>query len=153
MYSSYGSYSSLSSVAQPLDIAPSSYLSHSSASYGNCAFPSWPQRSSLTDSAHEQRASSYLSDDDLFPCEVVEDDAHSIASADSTASTSLGAHEEEMLARQQQKMAMQQEAMKFLLGEKERRRQQAKRQRRSGGSCAKKSPKNNGGDHMSAITE
>ncbi|KAI2642360.1 hypothetical protein GGS21DRAFT_302067 [Xylaria nigripes] len=154
MYSPYGSYSSMSSNSQPLDIAPSSYLSRDATYHASCAFPSWPQRSSLMDSAVEERATSYLSDDDLFPSDPLNsDDAHSISSGSSTASTSPFVSDEELLAMQElqrQKMAIQREAIKQLLIEKERRKQQAKRQRRSG-SSKKSSPKSK--DIMAPITE
>ncbi|KAI1083704.1 hypothetical protein F5B20DRAFT_576635 [Whalleya microplaca] len=150
MYSPYGSYSSMSSVTQPMDISTNSYLSYNSAYHASCAFPSWPQRSSLTESTREERATSYLSDDDLFPCDSSEDDAHSVSSSGS-APTSPFANDEDVLKMQREKMAMQQEAMRFLLNEKERRRQQLKRSRRSS-SGSKKSPKSKP-DHMASITE
>ncbi|KAI0385641.1 hypothetical protein F5Y04DRAFT_276975 [Hypomontagnella monticulosa] len=161
MYSPYGSYSSMSSAAQPMEIPTSSYLynSHNAAYSASCAFPSWPRRSSLTDSTqHEgERASSYLSDDDLFPCDGLEDDyAHSISSAGSTTPTSPAAHDEaDILQMQREQMAMQREAIKFLLNEKERRRQQLKRQRKSssGGSSSKKSSPKNKPAHLDAIAE
>ncbi|KAI1826936.1 hypothetical protein F4861DRAFT_22172 [Xylaria intraflava] len=153
MYSPYGSYSSMSSNTQPLDIAPSSYLSRDATYHASCAFPSWPQRSSLMDSAVEERATSYLSDDDLFPTDPLSDnDAHSISSGSSTASASPFVTEEELLELQEiqrQKMAIQREALKQLLNEKERRRQQAKRSRRTGSK--KSSPKSK--DAMAPITE
>ncbi|KAI1438959.1 hypothetical protein GGR50DRAFT_690728 [Xylaria sp. CBS 124048] len=154
MYSPYGSYSSMSSNTQPLDIAPSSYLSRDSSYHASCAFPSWPQRSSLMHSAPEERATSYLSDDDLFPSDPL-DDANSISSGSSTASTSPSpfvseAELLEMQELQRQKAAIQREALKQLLKEKERRQQQAKRSRRSAGS-KKSSPKSK--DVMAPITE
>ncbi|KAI1322709.1 hypothetical protein F5Y16DRAFT_29943 [Xylariaceae sp. FL0255] len=140
MYSPYGSYSSMSSNAQPLDIAPGSYLSRESTYYqSSCAFPSWPQRSSLMDETREERATSYLSDDDLFPCGAVEDDMHSISSGGSTAATSPFVSEEELMELQQQKLAIQREAIKYVLCEKERRREQMRRSRRSSGSNGKTS--------------
>ncbi|KAI8634440.1 hypothetical protein F5Y19DRAFT_211348 [Xylariaceae sp. FL1651] len=154
MYSPYGSYSSMSSNTQPLDITPSSYLSRDAAYHASCAFPSWPQRSSLMDPARDERATSYLSDDDLFPCHI-EDDVHSVSSAGSTTSTTPFMSEEELLEMQRQKMAVQREAIKYLLNEKERRRQQVKRQRRSsgGGSSKKSSSPKAKQDQMAPITE
>lgn len=149
----------MSSASQPMEIPTSSYLSHNynTAYTASCAFPSWPQRSSLTDS-HEQRATSYLSDDDLFPFDD-SDDAHSVSSAGSTTPTSpvAAVNEADLLQMQrEQQMAMQREAIKFLLNEKERRRQQMKKQRRSsgssGGSSKKSSPKTKAA-HLDAIAE
>jgi hypothetical protein len=152
MYSPYGSYSSMSSSSQPFDIAPSSYLSRDAAYHASCAFPSWPQRSSLMDSTHEARASSYLSDDDLYPVDSnSSDDSHSISSGSSTASASPFVTEEELLEAQRQKLALQREAIKYVLNEKERRRQQAKRSRRSSGGSSKKSSSKH--DPMAPITE
>ncbi|KAI0406380.1 hypothetical protein F4802DRAFT_559122 [Xylaria palmicola] len=162
MYSPYGSYSSMSSSAQPLDIAPNSFLSRDAAYHASCAFPSWPQRSSLMDSTREERATSYLSDDDLFPIEPMGDDAHSISSGSSTASASPFVTEEELLEIQRQKMAMQREAIKHLLSEKERRRQQYKRTRKgsssSGSGSSSSSSKKSTSlkakqDQMAPITE
>ncbi|KAI2632108.1 hypothetical protein GGR54DRAFT_18250 [Hypoxylon sp. NC1633] len=150
-YSPYGSYSSMSSASQPLEIPSSSYLSHNPSYHTSCAFPSWPQRSSLNESTHEERATSYLSDDDLFPCYGSEDDSHSVSSAGSTTPTSPTANEVDLLQMQREQMAMQREAIKFLLNEKERRRQQLKRQRRSS-SGSKKSP-NPKPAHLDAIAE
>ena len=150
MYGSYGSYSSLSSIAQPLEIGQGSYLSGSSYST-SCAFPSWPRRSSLTESDSDsyQRASSYLSDDDLCPQDtpVFEDDVRSISSGSSSGSPVARVSEEELLEMQRERMALQRQAIEFLIAEKERRRQQASRksqsqqQQRRGGSPSKKSPK------------
>ncbi|KAI0124453.1 hypothetical protein F4776DRAFT_201961 [Hypoxylon sp. NC0597] len=155
MYSPYGSYSSMSSAAQPMEIPTSSYLSHNynTAYTASCAFPSWPQRSSLTDS-HEQRATSYLSDDDLFPFDD-SDDAHSVSSAGSTTPTSpvAAVNEADLLQMQREQMAMQREAIKFLLSEKERRRQQMKKQRRSSSSGSKKSSPKTKAAHLDAIAE
>jgi hypothetical protein len=149
MYSPYGSYSSLSSLSQPLEIAPSSYLASPNAYHANCAFPSWPQRSSLSNESSgrpcmPERASSYLSDDDLLD---LEDDAHSIASGSSSAASRSPINmmsDGELLAMQLEKEALQREAAKrFLLQERERRRQQAtqKRGHRSSGGSKKSSPK------------
>ncbi|KAI1388940.1 uncharacterized protein F4822DRAFT_262704 [Hypoxylon trugodes] len=160
MYSPYGSYSSMSSPAQPMEIPTNSYLFSSRDYSASCAFPSWPQRSSLTNEEQEQpyqRASSYLSDDDLFPCDGFEDDAHSVSSAGSTTPTSPTAVAEdaaEMLRIQrEQQMAVQREAVKFLLNEKERRRQQLKRQRRGSGGSSKKSTPKSKQAHLDAIAE
>ncbi|KAI1369031.1 hypothetical protein F5Y08DRAFT_209710 [Xylaria arbuscula] len=150
MYSPYGSYSSMSSNTQPLDIAPSSFLSRDASYHASCAFPSWPQRSSLMDSAREERVSSYITDDELF--EDFSDDSHSISSGSSTASASPYINEEELLELQRQKMAAQREALKQLLNEKERRRQQYKKTRKNSGSSKKgSSPKKQ--DQMAPITE
>ncbi|KAI1769696.1 hypothetical protein GGR53DRAFT_11810 [Hypoxylon sp. FL1150] len=162
MYSPYGSYSSMSSAASPMEIPTSSYLSSppmgSSYSYSaSCAFPSWPQRSSLHESSNQERATSYLSDDDLFPCDSYEDDSHSVSSSGSATPTSPHAHmvanEVNMLQMQRDQMAMQREAIKFLLSEKERRRQQFKKQRRSSGSSSKKGSPKSKSTHLDAITE
>jgi hypothetical protein len=153
MYSPYGSYSSMGSNAQPLDIAPNSYFSRDAGYHASCAFPSWPQRSSLMDSAREERATSYLSDDDLFPCDPVGDDAHSISSGSSTASASPYVSEEELLELQRRQMAMQREAVKQILNEKERRRQQFKRSRKAGASSSSKKSSKAKQDQMAPITE
>ncbi len=55
LYSSYSSYS--------ISPGPSS---NSSSQGSLCAYPSWPRRSSL-DGAEVQEATSFISDDDLFP--------------------------------------------------------------------------------------
>lgn len=156
MYSSYGSYSGMSA---PLDINPSTLSVR--AQHANCAFPSWPRRSSLSESENEERPTSYLSDEDLFPSDPFEDDAHSVSSAGSASPQFLQSPpqqvtEAELLDRQREHAAHQREVMRFLMGEKERRRQAAKKQRRSSSSSssgsssssAKKSPKSK----LSAMT-
>ncbi|KAI1156568.1 hypothetical protein F4825DRAFT_262398 [Nemania diffusa] len=155
MYSPYGSYSSMGSNSQPLNITPSSYFSRDAAYHASCAFPSWPQRSSLMDSARDERATSYLSDDDLFPIDPINDDNHSISSGSSTASTSPFVSEEELLEIQRQKMAMQREAIKHLLHEKERRRQEYKRAKKGNSSNSKKSSSSRKAkqEQMTPITE
>ncbi|KAJ8123870.1 hypothetical protein ONZ43_g272 [Nemania bipapillata] len=144
----------MGSNSQPLDISRSSYLSRDAAYHASCAFPSWPQRSSLMDSTREERATSYLSDDDLFPIDPISDDNHSISSGSSTASASPFVSEEELLEIQRQKMAMQREAIKHLLNEKERRRQQYKRAKKgNSGSSKKSSSSKTKQDQMTPITE
>lgn len=101
------------------------------------------------ESAREERATSYLSDDDLFPIDPISDDNHSISSGSSTASASPFVSEEELLEIQRQKMAMQREAIKYLLNEKERRRQQHKRAKSSKKSSSLKAKQ----DQMAPITE
>ena len=177
MYGSYGSYSSMGSLSQPLDISGSgSYLSRpapSTSSYyhqSSCAYPSWPQRSSLDSPDFEERASSYLSDDDL----LYESDLVSSASAtmevgsvSSSSSSSSGAPaapnhgnflglnpppaEDDVLALQQQQMALQREAVRMLVAERERRRQAFKKSR-ARTSYNKKSAKGKKAD-MAPITE
>ncbi|KAI0393540.1 hypothetical protein F5Y17DRAFT_304012 [Xylariaceae sp. FL0594] len=152
-YSPYGSYSSMSSNSQPLDITSNSYLSRDAAYHASCAFPSWPQRPALMDQTREERATSYLSDDDLYPVESnSSDDSHSISSGSSTASASPFVTEEDLLEVHRQKLALQREAIKYVLHEKERRRQQAKRSRRSSSGSTKKSSSTKQ-DHMAPITE
>ncbi|ETS79123.1 hypothetical protein PFICI_08976 [Pestalotiopsis fici W106-1] len=142
MYGSYGSYSSMSSVTQPLDIGSSSYLSSPSAYHqSSCAFPSWQR---------PERASSYLSDDDLLD---LDDDSRSFTSGGSHSSASSNASgspyttvaDEDFLHMQrEQQAAMNREAIRLVVAEKERRKQQAqmaKRARRGSGGSAKKSPK------------
>ncbi|KAI0202660.1 hypothetical protein F4808DRAFT_68839 [Astrocystis sublimbata] len=152
MYSPYGSYSSMSSSTQPLDIASSStYLSRDAGYHASCAFPSWPQGSSLM--GQGERATSYLSDDDLFPSDPVGDDAHSISSASSTASASPFVNEEDLFERQRQQMAMQREAIKYLVNEKERRRREQQKRRKNGSGSSKKSSSPKSKDQMAPITE
>jgi hypothetical protein len=108
-----------------------------------CAFPSWPRRQSLSESDYEPRATSFLSDEDLFPADPFEDDARSVSSAGSVASPvsrSPQVTEAELLEMERERHAMQREFVRFLVGEKERRRQASKKQRR-GSSGSKKSPK------------
>lgn len=134
-------------MSAPMDISPS-YLS-SRAQDASCAFPSWPQRSSLSDHC-EERATSHLSDEDLFPCDTFEDDARSVSSSSSTPTSRTPQHlltEAEVLEMQRERANYQKEVMRFLMNEKERRRQAMKKQRRGSGgsgssSSSKKSPKN-----------
>jgi hypothetical protein len=74
MYFSYSPSPNSSYATAPMEIPSTSSSRPASPS---CAYPSWPRRSSLSsDSSTEERATSYISDDDLedlFPC--VFDDA------------------------------------------------------------------------------
>lgn len=139
-----------------MDISPSNnYSRYQDAS---CAFPSWPRRSSLCDSDEEQRATSYLSDEDLFLSDSVESDYHSDArSVSSTNSSSSNTPQQQhqpyqpealteadMLEIQRERAAYQREVMRFLVLEKERRRnamRKAKPSRGSSSSSKKSSPK------------
>ncbi|KAL2019121.1 hypothetical protein VTK56DRAFT_10072 [Thermocarpiscus australiensis] len=148
MYGSYGSssstsssYSSYSRMTSPMDIAPSPFSTRGPDA--SCAFPSWPRRSSLSEyDAAEERATSYISDEDLFPQDVFEDDAHSVSSHGSASPVQSPPAppvltEAEILEIQRERAAYQREMIKLLLSEKERRRQAAKR--RSSSSSSKKS--------------
>ena len=175
MFGFFGSYSSSSSpssslesctshssysMPSPMDIAPRS----SSSRRGPdpvCAFPSWPRRSSLgEDDASEERATSYITDDELF-MDVFEDDACSVSSHGSSSPAHSPAppvlSEAEFLQMQRQQLAYQREMRRIALAEKEVRRRQAEQdqqrrrqggKRRSGSSSAKKAPKSK----LSAMT-
>ncbi|KAK0626267.1 hypothetical protein B0T14DRAFT_98434 [Immersiella caudata] len=155
--SSYNSYSSYSSMSSPMDIAPTPFSSRSPDA--SCAFPSWPRRTSLSESdSSEERATSYLSDEDLF-FDVFDDDARSVSSngsASPVVSPPTAANimtDAEIFEMQRERAAYQRDVMRTLLNEKEQRRRQqqqaAKRQRRgSGGSSSKKGPKSK----LSAMT-
>lgn len=136
MYGSYGSYSGMSA---PMDIGPNSYLCPRTQD-ASCAFPSWPRRSSLSDSDREERPSSYLTDEDLFSCD---DDARSVSSRGSASPVLQSPHsmtEAELVEMERERAAYRSEVMRSLFSEKERRRQAAKRQHKAG-SSGKKGPK------------
>jgi hypothetical protein len=146
MYGSYGSYSSMytaNSRASPMDISPSTMRADNSS----CAFPSWPRRSALSDaSCDEHRATSYLSDEDLFPTEPFEeDDARSVSSAGSSFASPVPAAQvlsgSARAEIERQRQAMQREYVKMLISEKEKRRAAAKKQRKHSSSGSKKSSK------------
>lgn len=133
-----------------MDISPSKLSTRSQSA--TCAFPSWPRRSSLSESSQEERPTSFLSDEDLFLCDPFEDDARSVSSAGSSTTSPFQSPpqqitEAELLEMRRERDAHQREVVRFLVGEKERRRQAARKQRRSGGATtsssgsAKKSPK------------
>jgi hypothetical protein len=135
----YGSpFGSYSGMAAPMDIAPSH--NYSRPQDASCAFPSWPRRASLSesDSHYEERATSYLSDEDLFPTDPFEADYHSDArSVSSTNSSSSSTPQQQVQHQpyqpealteadvqemQRERAAYQREVMRFLALEKERRR-------------------------------
>jgi hypothetical protein len=147
MYGSYGSYSSMCSMSAPLDITSSNLRAHDDA----CAFPSWPRRSSLSDSdcdAREQRATSFLSDDDLlFLSDPFEDDASSTGGSSHTGSfvssppmamPGASSHppqfaDAEVAAMERERLALQRDYVRQVMLEKEReqrRRQQQQLARR-----------------------
>ncbi|EQK99302.1 hypothetical protein G6O67_005813 [Ophiocordyceps sinensis] len=140
MYGSYGSYSSLGTMSAPLDFTSSNIRTHDAS----CAFPSWPRRSSLSDSEHEEpRATSFLSDDDLFLSDPFDDDARSVSSASSASSpfavvSPPRLSDEEVMRMERERAATQREILRQVKQEKERRRQTGLRSRRS---STKKSPK------------
>ncbi|KAL8397405.1 hypothetical protein RB594_004216 [Gaeumannomyces avenae] len=176
MYSPYGSYSSTSA---PMEIGAGSYLSRPQHHFSDtsCAFPSWPRRSSLSESERgEERATSFLSDEDLFPSspDVFDDDARSVSSSGSSSAGSpipgrlpsnnssdrydyfdapaaAEADEARLEARRQQMRAYQLEAMRQAVEERDRRRAAMKqRQRRPSGGSKKSSPKAKGTAAMMA---
>ncbi|RDA84238.1 hypothetical protein CP532_0132 [Ophiocordyceps camponoti-leonardi (nom. inval.)] len=138
----YGSYSSMSSICAPLDFSSTNIRTHDAS----CAYPSWPRRSSLSDSDHEEpHATSFLSDDDLFLPDPFDDDAHSVSSSGSVSSPSATAvdspprlSDEELMRIERDRVALQREILRQVKQEKERRRQMALRSRRG---SSKKSPK------------
>lgn len=144
MYGSYGSYTLPSSpitsatTSSPLDISPSTLRTDT------CAFPSWPRRSALSSPCHEPRASSYLSDDDLFPCGALDDDdATSVSSSGSSSSFASPVGAVQVLSGSQlMEERMRQEAAKeyvrALVMEKERKRAAKKGRRGSGGKKSKR---------------
>ncbi len=140
-YTSYTSgYGSCSSTSSAIDITPS-YLSTRTQDH-SCAFPSWPRRSSLSESdATEMRATSYLSDEDLQDV-FVEDDAQSVSSAGSASQSPAQEQEQAMLDMQRAQFNYQREMARFMLMEKERRRQQQAMKQRQRRGSSKKSPKN-----------
>lgn len=152
----YGSpYGSYSGMAAPMDIAPSQ--NYSRPQDAGCAFPSWPRRSFLSDHHYEERATSYLSDEDLFPSDPFESDYHSdarsVSSANSSSCNTPQQHqpyqpealtEADVLEMQRERAAYQREVMRFLALEKERRRTAMRKTKssRGGSSSSKKgSPK------------
>jgi len=127
-----------------------------------CAYPSWPRRSSLGEGDSEERATSYITDDELF-MDVFEDDACSVSSSQGSASpvhspaAAPALTEAEFLQLQREQLAYQREMRRIMLAEKELRRRQAEAdqqrrrpgpKRRSSSSSAKKATKSK----LSAMT-
>ncbi|KAH6850888.1 hypothetical protein B0I37DRAFT_123751 [Chaetomium sp. MPI-CAGE-AT-0009] len=149
--SSFDSFTSRSpySMSSPMDIAPRSSSSRRGPD-PECAFPSWPRRSSLGEGESEERATSYITDDELF-MDVFEDDACSVSSSQTSPAHSPAAPvltEAEFLQLQREQLAYQREMRKIALAEKEMRRRQAEQdqQRRRPGlkrrsTSGKKAPK------------
>lgn len=139
MYGSYGSYSSLPSSpisaynTSPLDISPSPMRSDT------CAYPSWPRRSALSSpSCGEPRASSYISDDELFPMDSSSeyDDVRSVSSAGSSFASPVGAVEvlsgSQIMEAEMQRRRAAKEYIRMVNSEKEKRK--AAKKSSSGGS-------------------
>jgi len=162
MWNSFGSSGSMSPYTQPLDIPYSSASSRSSAYQPNCAFPSWPQGPSLGSSSSRpvyERATSYLSDDDLFWQDSENDDNHSVTSATSHGSCYAAQQpteeelQEQRLEEQRKRAQMQRDALRFVKLEKERRRiaaQQQPKPRRSSSHTSNPSKKSS---DMASIRE
>lgn len=170
MYGSYGSYSSMSAVSAPMDISPGYNSAHVHAPGGSCAFPSWPRRPSLSEPYRPHggggdddydcgRATSFLSDEDLFPSDPVEDDAHSVfsnSSAASPVSSNGSSPSVDPLELERERLAYQRQMMRFLLAEKERRRQQMRRsqqQRQADAAAGKKGSPRTKPSAMAPIAE
>lgn len=155
-YSPYGSYSSLHTTSAPMEIGSGSFLSRpryaTMDSYNTTSFPSWPRRSSLSESEQaDHPATSFLSDEDLiFDTDPFsEDDARSVSSSGSGSCspnqpTRYDVRAEEAEARRQlqrqQKAALQRQALQMIQEEKERRRAMRQRQlqrRKSSGPSTK----------------
>ncbi|EHK26591.1 uncharacterized protein TRIVIDRAFT_208078 [Trichoderma virens Gv29-8] len=141
MFGSYSSYSSMSAKSIAIDISPSNLRTRDAS----CAFPSWPRRESLSEFDREERATSFLSDDDLLLSDPFDDDSHSIASSSASSSPIMMQSpprltDAEVLEMQREKLALQRECMRQIMLEKERRKQASKKKSRSATS-SKKSPK------------
>ncbi|KAK4122713.1 hypothetical protein N657DRAFT_691200 [Parathielavia appendiculata] len=135
-------------MSSPMDITP-----RASSRRGpdpECAFPSWPRRSSLGEGDSEYRATSYITDDELF-MDVFEDDACSVSSQGSASPVHSPAApvltEADFLQLQREQLAYQREMRRILLAEKELRRRQAEQEhqrrrpgpkRRTGSASSKK---------------
>ncbi|PHH63268.1 hypothetical protein CDD81_6125 [Ophiocordyceps australis] len=154
MYGSYGSYSSMSSMYGPMDLSSSNIRAHDAS----CAFPSWPQRESLSDTEHDMpRATSYLSDDDLFLSDPFEDDSRSVCSGSSSSSPSADAVDsppqitaEELMRQERERAALQREYLRQVKLDKDKRRQTALRTRRG---SSKKGSKTKTCAPMTTISE
>ncbi|KAH8744325.1 hypothetical protein F5883DRAFT_661091 [Diaporthe sp. PMI_573] len=133
-----GSYSSSSSM----EILSRRGAYHNSYLDESCAFPSWPRRDSLSEHGEEQpRATSYISDEDLFFLSepvFADSDADSVSSYGSGIPSPrlapvrhMGGAELEEMRREQ--ALRQQELMRSVMAEKELRRQAARahKQRKS----------------------
>ncbi|KAL2265461.1 hypothetical protein VTJ83DRAFT_6561 [Remersonia thermophila] len=124
-------------ISSPMDIA----LRSSSSRRGpdpECAYPSWPRRLSLGEDDSEERATSYIPDDELFP-DVFEDDASSVSSASPVHSpvAAPALTEAEIVQLHREQLAYQREMRRILLAEKELRRRAAEQdhqRRRQGGA-------------------
>ncbi|KAG5983059.1 hypothetical protein E4U55_000901 [Claviceps digitariae] len=153
MYGSYGSYSLLSTMSEPFDTSFNTIRSHDSS----CAYPSWPRRSSLSDSEDEDTpATSYLSDDDLLSSPS-DDDNNSVSSSSNPPSPNMDSanrtgvvSEEEILRRECVRVTMQKEYLRQIKLERDRRRQLALRARKG---SPRKSPKNKQAAALATITE
>ncbi|KAL2180116.1 uncharacterized protein P884DRAFT_193277 [Thermothelomyces heterothallicus CBS 202.75] len=119
-------------MSAPTDIAPRSSSSRRGPD-PECAYPSWPRRSSLGEGDSEERASSYITDDELF-MDVFDDDACSVSSSQGSGSPARSPAvvpaapvmtEAEFLQLQREQLAYQREMRRILLAEKELRRRQA----------------------------
>lgn len=145
-YTSGSPFNSYSSFSRPMDIAPTPFATHGPDA--SCAFPSWPRRANLDYDVTEERASSYLSDEDLFL--DFEDDSRSVSSNSSSGSPVISPPtvqlltEADLLEQQRERANYQREMMRVLMHEKERLRQQkaaSGRRRRSGASSSSSSTK------------
>ncbi|KAG5998108.1 hypothetical protein E4U52_001709 [Claviceps spartinae] len=141
-YGSCASYSSLNTMTPTLDLSFGTIQSHDSS----CAFPSWPRRSSLSESEEDEPvATSFLSDEDLWPSDPVEEDNRSLSSTGSSPSPVLNAiaspprvTDEEFLRMECERVAKRDEYVRQIRQDKDRRRQASLKAKKS---SQKRSPK------------
>jgi len=106
-----------------------------------CAYPSWPRRSSLNECRDAEEATSYISDDDIFPC--VFDDSETDCAPVITPSASRSVSPSYMMREVQ--VVDNRALMRELLAQQQQRQQQQQQQqqtkkerrRRSSGSSRK----------------
>jgi len=139
-----------------MDIAPTPFST--SGPDASCAFPSWPRRANLDYDVAEERASSYLSDEDLFL--DFEDDSRSVSSSNSSSPvvsppTARLLTEAEIQEQHRERANYQREMMRVLMHEKERLRQQkaaAGRRKRSSSSTSTKKSSSKNSSKLNAMT-
>ncbi|KAG4444459.1 hypothetical protein IFR05_000050 [Cadophora sp. M221] len=130
--------------------------SNSRSQSPSCAYPSWPRRSSLSSNSSSScedeaaHSSSYITDEELFPC--VFDDAEQDCTPPATPSLSRSPASPNMMC-EARIVVTNGSLMRELVAEEKAKKEQRSRRRKSSSSSRKSRSSSAASKHMSPIQE
>ncbi|KAL3421417.1 hypothetical protein PVAG01_07862 [Phlyctema vagabunda] len=147
--SPYNSYS----ATPAMEIPTTASSARPTSSSTTCAYPSWPRRASLSNSSNSsgstfEHATSYISDDDLFP--LVFDDADTDSNASPTTSPAASMHEHIIVGVENVACT---DFMKELMAEEKARKQRERETKRRSRSSSSRKSRGSSHKKMSPILE